>query len=373
MRICLLTLDFVGPIRNGGMGTAFLALAETLVAAGHEVTICYPSSYTENEPVTRWRRHYAKRGIDFVSLFIEGGEAELSLGAYHWLKTRDFDAIHFHEMRGIGYWITVAKRCGLAFARTRLVCQIHSPTLWHFAHSAQFITHSGELETDWMERRSAEGADLVTAPSRYILDQVSEMGWKLPAAQVMPNLLPASFLGRAADPTPRPVTELVFFGRLEERKGLGLFCEAVTRLIRAGQAPARVTFLGKVGHMTGVHALAWIGAAAEAWPMPWTVVNDLDPHQAREYLAEPGRLAVIASRMENAPYVVLECLAAGLPFLAPDVGGIGELVAAENRARLLYPRNPVALAATLARRQPDARFDAFATAWIDDMAQGFGL
>jgi glycosyltransferase involved in cell wall biosynthesis/GT2 family glycosyltransferase len=348
-RICLLTLDFVGPIRNGGMGTAFLALAETLVAAGHEVTICYPSSYTENEPVTRWRRHYAKRGIDFVSLFLEGGEAELSLGAYHWLKTRDFDAIHFHEMRGIGYWITVAKRCGLAFARTRLVCQIHSPTFWHFAHSAQFITHSGELETDWMERRSAEGADLVTAPSRYILDVAAEMGWKLPSAQVMPNLLPSSFLGRAADPAPRPVEELVFFGRLEERKGLGLFCEAVTRLIRAGQAPARVTFLGKVGHMAGVHALAWIGAAAEAWPMPWTVVNDLDPHQAREYLAEPGRLAVIASRMENAPYVVLECLAAGLPLLAPDVGGIGELVAEADRARLLYPRNPASLAAALGR------------------------
>lgn len=348
-RICLLTLDFVGPIRNGGMGTAFLALAETLAAAGHAVTVCYPSSYTETEPVTRWRRHYAKRGIDFVSLFLEGSEAELSLGAYHWLKTRDFDVIHFHEMRGIGYWITVAKRCGLAFNQTRLICQIHSPTFWHFAHSAQFITHSGELETDWMERRSAEGADMVTAPSRYMLDQVAEMGWKLPNAQVMPNLLPAGFLSPAAsDLAPRPVEELVFFGRLEERKGLGLFCESVTRLIRAGQPPARVTFLGKVGHMAGVHALAWLTGATQSWPMPWTVVNDLDPDQAREYLAGPGRLAVIASRMENAPYVVLECLAAGLPFLAPDVGGIAELVAEEDRDRLLYPRKAPALAEALA-------------------------
>jgi len=350
-RICLLTLDFVGPIRNGGMGTAFLALAETLVAAGHAVTICYPSAYTENEPVTRWRTHYAGRGMDFVSLFLEGTEAELSLGAYHWLKTREFDVIHFHEMRGIGYWITVAKRCGLAFANTTLVCQIHSPTLWHFAHSAQFLTHSGELETDWMEQRSAEGADHVTAPSRYILDVVAEMGWKLPASHaVMPNLLPASFVGRPAPPEgARPVEELVFFGRLEERKGLGLFCEAVARLIRMGQPPARVTFLGKVGHMAGVHALAWLAAMAQSWPMPWGVVNHLDPHEARDYLAGPGRLAVIASRMENAPYVVLECLAAGLPFLAPDVGGIGELVAGEDQPRLLYQRSAPALADAMAR------------------------
>ncbi|WP_283094299.1 glycosyltransferase [Sediminicoccus sp. KRV36] len=354
--ICLLTLDFVGPIRNGGIGTAFLALAETLVAAGHDVTVLYPSSYTETEPVTRWRTHYATRGVEFVSLFLEGSEAALSLGAYQWLKTRRFDVIHFHEMRGIGYWTTVAKRCGLGFGDTTLVCHVHSPTLWHFAHSAQFLTHSGELETDWMEQRSAEGADFVTAPSRYILDVAAGMGWRLPGqTTVMPNLLPTRFTDRTPRQAPPsgPMEELVFFGRLEERKGLGLFCEAITRLIRAGQAPARVTFLGKVGHMAGVHALAWLAGAAQHWPMPWSVVNDADPHQARDYLAGPGRLAVIASRMENAPYVVLECLAAGLPFLAPDVGGIGELVAAEDRARLLYPRHAAALAEALAQALRD--------------------
>jgi len=350
-RICLLTLDFVGPIRNGGMGTAFLAQAETFTAAGHDVTVLYPSSYTETEPVTRWREHYTALGINFVSLYLEGSEAALSLGAYQWLKTQHFDVIHFHEMRGIGYWTTVAKRCGLAFAQTALVCQLHSPTLWHFAHSAQFLNHSGELETDWMERRSAEGADIAIAPSRYMLDTVAEMGWRLRSGHaVLPNLLPAAFTGRGIPaPTTRTIRELVFFGRLEDRKGLGLFCEAMTRLIRAGQAPERVTFLGKVGHIGGMPALAWLAEATGHWPMPWRIVNDLGPDEARAFLAEEGRLAVIASRMENAPYVVLECLAAGLPLIAPDVGGIGELVAAEDHPRLLYARTPEALAEAMGR------------------------
>jgi len=350
-RICLLTIDFVGPIRNGGMGTAFLAAAEVFVAAGHEVTVLYPSAYSENEPVTRWREHYAARGIDFVSLFLEGSEKDWSYAAYQWLKTQHFDAIHFHEMRGIGYWTTVAKRCGLAFAETVLVCQIHSPSLWHITHSAQFLQHHVELEIDWLERRSAEGADIVIAPSRYMLDTVEEMGWKLPARHaVMPNLMPASFPTIADPPRGmRPVGELVFFGRLEERKGLRLFCEAVNRLLRAGLRPERVAFLGKVGQMEGMHALAWIAEIAAHWPMPWRVVNDLDPHDARAFLAEPGRLAVIASRMENAPYVVLECLAAGLPFLAPDVGGIGELVDAEDQATVLYAREPASLARAMRR------------------------
>ncbi|WP_421988968.1 SbmA/BacA-like family transporter [Roseococcus sp.] len=350
-RICLLTLDFVGPIRNGGMGTAFLAAAEVFAAAGHHVTVLYPSGYTENEPVTRWREHYAARGIDFVSLFLEGTQKALGFGAYQWLKAREFDAIHFHEMGGIGYWLTVAKRCGLAFAETTLVCQVHSPTLWHVAHSAQFLQGHAELEVDWLERRSCEGADVVTAPSRYILDTVAEMGWRLPARNlVLPNLLPASFpIAADAPRAPRPVRELVFFGRLEERKGLSLFCESVGRLLRAGMRPERITFLGKVGHMDRMNALAWLADIAGRWPVPWRVVNDLDPHRAREFLAGPGRLAVIASRMENAPYVVLECLAAGLPFLAPDVGGIGELVDAADHASVLYARTPEALAQAMRR------------------------
>lgn len=348
-RICLLTLDFVGPVRNGGMGTAFLACAEQFRDAGHAVTVLYPAAYSETAPCAHWRAHYAARGIDFVPLHLTGLEKELGYAAWQWIKTRHFDAIHFHEMRGIGYWLTVAKRCGLGLRDTALVCQVHSPTLWHFAHSGTFLRHLEELELDWTERRSVEGADVVVAPSRYMLAELARMGWRLPPRHaVLPNMLPDGFPASApASAPPRPVEELVFFGRLESRKGLDLFCDTVSRLQAAGTPPARVSFLGKVGHMDRCHALAWLAEATAGWSMPWRVVNDRDVAGAREFLAGPGRLAVIASAMENAPYAVIECLAAGIPLLAPEVGGIPELVAAEDQARLLYPRSAAALAAAM--------------------------
>jgi len=41
--------------------------------------------------------------------------------------------------------------------------------------------------------------------------------------------------------------------------------------------------------------------------------------QARmDYMHAGSRLAVIPSLMENAPYTVLECLVAGIPFLRHD-------------------------------------------------------
>jgi len=101
--------------------------------------------------------------------------------------------------------------------------------------------------------------------------------------------------------------------------------------------------------MERCHALAWLAEATAGWSFPWRAVNDQDVAGAREFLSAPGRLAVIASSMENAPYAVIECLAAGIPLLAPEVGGIPELVAAEDQARLLYPRNPAALATTMGR------------------------
>jgi len=354
LKICLLTLDLVGPIRNGGIGTAFTSLAEALAAAGHAVTILYPAAHTETEPLSKWVENYAARGMKLVCLYATGDEKHLALAAHHWLKQRDFDLIHFHEWRGIGHFLGVAKRCGLAYRRTSLICQLHSPTAWHREHSSRFMTGLADLEVSHMERRSAELADLVISPSRYMLDWVMAQGWSLPAHRVLPNLLPRGFAER---PMPAAVIEeLVFFGRLEERKGVALFCTALSLL---AQPPQRVTFLGKLGEVAGESALTYIARAAQGWGVAWDLRNDLDVLGARAFLSRPGCLAVIASASENSPYTVLECLAAGVPFLAPDVGGIAELIHPADRAALLYPREAPALAARLAQQlgqpPPEAR------------------
>jgi hypothetical protein len=53
------------------------------------------------------------------------------------------------------------------------------------------------------------------------------------------------------------------------------------------------------------------------------------------------------SLLENSPYAVAECIEHGIPFLAADVGGTPELVAEEDRARVLHPPTADAFAAAL--------------------------
>jgi glycosyltransferase involved in cell wall biosynthesis len=350
-KVCLCTFDFPGPIGNGGIGTAFRALAEELVAAGHQVTVLYPSAYTENLPVSHWIDYWRERGVEMVSLFVEGPAKLHGYEAYHWLKTRHFDVIHYHDWKGPGYWLTVAKRCGLAFRNTTLVCQAHGQSFWHLEHSGQFMSDPAELEIDWTEQRSVEGADVLYSPSAYFIDYMEKRGWQLPARRfVTPNLLPATFEpGREADGGKVPVDELVFFGRLETRKGLEIFCAAVTRLIQRGVRPRRIAFLGKVGEVAGGNALAHITEASAGWGVPWMVRNNLDTDGAKQFLAQPGRLAVIASLIENSPYTVLECLAAGQAFIASDVGGVRELLHADDQPATVYALNAAAMADAMQR------------------------
>jgi glycosyltransferase involved in cell wall biosynthesis len=352
MRICLLSFDVAGPIRNGGIGTAFTALAEQLAADGHEVTIAFPSAGSETVPLAAWVEDYAARGIRFEPLFLRGSWIIQALQAYRWLEARAFDVVHYHEWRGLGFFAAMARHCGLGLQRTALVCQLHSPTGWHRRFSDGFSTSELDAEISFMERRSAELADLVFSPSRYLLDWVRAEGWRLPEAVLShPNLLPRRFRIAEPDPAPRPmgepVEELVFFGRLEERKGLELFCAAVSRLARTGPLPARVSFLGKVGEVGGDGALDWLVRRTADWPVPWQVRNDLDVLGARDFLAQPGRLAVIASVAENSPYTVLECIAAGTPFVAAEVGGVAELVEPADRGSALFERSAAALAERL--------------------------
>ena len=55
------------------------------------------------------------------------------------------------------------------------------------------------------------------------------------------------------------------------------------------------------------------------------------------------------SLMDNSPLAVQECLLAGVPFLATDIGGIPEMIRPEDRAEVLFAPRPAALADRLER------------------------
>ena len=136
LSVCIATHDIVGPIRNGGIGTAYYALAVALARAGHGVTVLYGlGQHCECLTIGHWKRHYSRLGIqfepvpDYPDLDIRGEwAARASYRAYLWLKNKSFDIVHVHEWRGLGYYTLLAKRQGLALQGTTICVGTHSPS-----------------------------------------------------------------------------------------------------------------------------------------------------------------------------------------------------------------------------------------------------
>jgi hypothetical protein len=131
--------------------------------------------------------------------------------------------------------------------------------------------------------------------------------------------------------------EIVFFGRLEERKGLRLFCNALhllrDELARRG---VTVTFLGKPERCGGMPSLDYIAQRSAGWQFPVRTMTNLGQPEALQYLLGDGKLAVMPSPLDNSPCTVYEALGGGIPFLAARTGGIPELVDKSDCEHVLF-------------------------------------
>jgi glycosyltransferase involved in cell wall biosynthesis len=345
LRIALVTVEFEGPTRNGGIGTACRELASALREVGHEVSVFFAGPFHhDNEEF--WKYALALEGIEFTALQPHGIEDYngqrhvISAEACRWLKSRDFDVVHFHDWLGFGLDAVQMKRAGTAFADTLLCTTLHGPTHWVDLGNEVSAPSPQRQEVGFAERRAVEGSDVVFSPSRFLLDEVIGRGWKVPRTRfVRQNILGQSSPSLSVGVRTRPVTELVFFGRLEKLKGLDIFCDTID-LLRAEAGDIRLTFLGRQNTIDGEGAASYIERRARSWHPPWRILSEMPRERALAFLKVPGRCAIMPSRVENSPYAVLECIGRGIPFLASSVGGTPELIRSDWRKAVLFPNSP---------------------------------
>jgi hypothetical protein len=148
-----------------------------------------------------------------------------------------------------------------------------------------------------------------------------------------------------------PVKEIVFFGRLEGRKGLDVFCDAIRKLSLEGIKLPKITFLGKIGARIPTHPELsipqYIKAQASSWNVDWQIIDSYRQADAISYLHGEGRLAVMPSVIENSSLTVYEATHFRIPFIASNCGGNPELVAKEHHKAVLTAPHPVPLSEKL--------------------------
>jgi O-antigen biosynthesis protein len=351
-RVLIASYEVAGPTGNGGIGTAYHSLAHVLADAGHDVTLLF-TGWVDPERAqdeAEWRRSFAASGIEFAFL---GTPWDLPIRSPHhavrrayelhrWLAeahaANPFDVVHIPECIGHGALALTAKSLGLAYADVEFVVGTHSSTRWVAECNREPIEQVDMLVTEHLERISVERADVVLSPTAYLVDYMRDRGWVLPERTfVQPLARPRSVrcaaTERRTDPSPEHCRELVFFGRLETRKGLEAFCDAVDLLAAEPDCPfERVTFLGRPEQVMGESADAFVARRAASWDVAWEILPDLGHEQAIAYLRSHECVVAIPSLVDNSPNTVIEAVALGVPFVASRSGGTAELIAADDLA-----------------------------------------
>ncbi len=194
--LCVVTPDVGGEGPHADCGSAQVALAETLVRAGHQVTLLHTEAwYGEGLSASHWRNEFSSRGIDYLPLPasphvpVEATEAcSRSYETYLWLREKTFTAVDFPEAHGIGFYCLLAKKQGLAFAQTRFCLHAHSPRAWRREASQQFINNAYELELDFLEQECFRRADALVTSTRSMREWLEQQHWALPdERQLLPT------------------------------------------------------------------------------------------------------------------------------------------------------------------------------------------
>lgn len=144
--------------------------------------------------------------------------------------------------------------------------------------------------------------------------------------------------------TPRERERLLFLGRLEPEKGIGVLLAAMPAVLRA-RPKARLEIVGGGSQRAALEAQAaalGLGAAVEfTGPVPHDQVPPL--------LARATLQVLPSIWAENAAQSCYDCLMLGLPLVASRVAALPEVVRHEVNGLLFTPRDPDDLARQVLR------------------------
>ncbi|MBJ6764555.1 glycosyltransferase [Myxococcaceae bacterium JPH2] len=342
MRICLVSKE-LSPFFGGGIGTYVTLMSRAFADAGHEVhvlTAALPGLERAPELLPGVHVHtVAELEPGYAGAF-PFPPLRHAMAAYTLLQTlharHPFDLIEFPEYEGEGYFALRARRTLGQFATAVLAVRLHTPT-----HEVQRFNRVTTLDMDaaqqeFMEDCSVRDADLLLSPTQSLLDLVRARLGLGDKGVVVPYPFPTRSFAQA---TPRPRAtppRVLYFGRLEYRKGVQHLIEAMQTLFARG-LQAEVQLVG------GDTRTGPFGRSMREW-----LERRIAPEWKHRFLFEPPRpraelasaiaeatVCCFPSLWENFPNVCLEAMSAGCLVVGSDAGGMAEVIE-DGRSGLLF-------------------------------------
>lgn len=317
---------------RGGVQTVCRRLAAHLRGRGHRVALAWAQGAdgrTPEQPAVRlppltWRRGRREA--------LGASAAMVQLVSY--LARVRPTVVNFHFVTGAAAYFLLLK----PLFGYRLVLSVHgSDVLRPQAEDAPLLP------------RIFSRGDAITTVSRITttaLRGVAEIDER--RVHLIPNGIDVDFWsGARVTPATLPGRSIVSVGRLDPVKGHDVLLRAFAEVL--GKCPGTgLVLVGEGGFRAQLTQLATelrIGAAV-------TFAGQLAPEEVRAHLASAA-LFVLPSRSEGLPLALLEAMAAGVPSVAAEVGGVPEVLS-PGTGLLVAPDDCASLAAALTALLLDA-------------------
>ena len=352
MKICLLSWEFP-PRIVGGIARHVFGLAKTLAELGHDVgvvTLDFPG-VPDFEELHGFKVYRSKTEVGHPNFltwaFLFNHFLEKQLAAAN--RDFDFDVIHIHD------WLVAPSGVGFKhFSGKPLICTMHSTE-----HGRSSLHDPDSYMIDGMEWWSCYEASRVIVTSNSMKGEVcGHFHVPLEKVDIIPNAIEAEKYAVGIDRLGvrrrfgvwDHEKLVLYVGRLVPQKGIEYLIRAVPRV--GGRFPeSRFVIVGE-GWMRG--HLEWLAdQCGQRGRINFTgFISDSD----LVALTKSADVMVVPSVYEPFGIVALEGMAAGVPVVASQVGGLAEVVEHDKTGVWAYPRSPDSIAWGIERVLSDFGF-----------------
>ena len=336
MKYWLITTEYP-PFYGGGISTYCYHTARMLAAQQHQVTVFIPDdavqdytiSHAEGIRLVRFNTH--RTGVGNFLGHTPALSYEFAIMLRDLIRKEGKpDYIESQEYLALPYYLLQFKLLGYPeFTDVPVVLTLHSPAFLYLLYNREGVYEFPNYWTGEMEKSCIVSADLVIAPSRYMIDEIKKytrLAWNTGRLAVIRN----PFVVPDA-PTYKKITpnRIVFFGKLSPQKGVfEMFAYFRDMWDKGFKHPLTV-----IGGTEKVYypEMKTMGQLIQDKYKPYfekglvALKGKIHPAEKENHLAD-AHVILIPSMNDNLPYAAIEAMSLGKVVLASRQGGHSEII-----------------------------------------------
>jgi len=345
MNICFTSQEYPPETHVGGIGTYTYNMAGALTEMGHAVhvitsTLKADHSYKDNGV---WVHRIHSR--PFMPI-------ELSQLKYSYFVARKisginctFDIVQSSEYAGEALWYSFQKKYPL-------ITRLATPFFQLRKLNGRFFFGLRPF-SNWMEKKQTfQSNGIFTSTNALAKVVVDEWDIDISGVEVIPNSVDISRVIRLGNNKPAPdglgnLDYLLYFGRLEERKGVNVLADALPAVLN--QFPGiHMVFVGADCGYRGATMKEYIKTKSGDYINRVKFYDNL-PHEDLFPVVRSAKISILPSLWEAFGFVCVEAMALGCPVIAGGGSGFAEIIEDNISGYLVEPGNSELLAERITR------------------------